>query len=258
VLENKMAGNGALSVEELQKSYNGRPVLRHVSLSVAPGDVVAIVGPSGCGKSTLLRCISGLEPFEKGVVRVNNVQLKADLSPAEFRRAAREVRRSVGMVFQQFHLFPHRTALENVMAGPLHALGMSPKEARARAEALLERVGLAHRMHAYPESLSGGEQQRVAIARALATDPEVLLLDEPTSALDPPRAAEVREVITSLAAAGQTMVIVTHSLNFARHTARILYIMGDGQIIEWGPPQVILENPGHESTRRLIEAARVT
>ncbi len=244
-----------LEVEELTKRYGERTVVAGVSLELPPGEVYAIVGPSGCGKSTLLRCLSGLEPFDGGRLRVAGVEMEANLPLGQLRRVAREVRRRVGMVFQQFHLFPHRTALENVMEGMLYVLGMGPGEARQQALQLLAEVGLEHRAHAYPAELSGGEQQRVAIARAMATRPAVLLLDEPTSALDPPRAAEVREAILRFADQGQSMILVTHSPRLARTTAGKIFMMDGGAIVEAGPPEQLFEQPTHPATARFVRAA---
>lgn len=244
-----------LEVRGLTRVYEGREVLSDVSLTLPKGEVHAVIGPSGCGKSTLLRCVSGLELFDRGEVRVAGLRLASDMTPADARKAIRAIRRRVGMVFQQFHLFPHRTALENVMEGLVWVLGKPLQEARHEAMALLREVGLEHRANAYPAELSGGEQQRVAIARAVATRPDVLLLDEPTSALDPPRAAEVRAAILRLAEHGQSMLLVTHSPGFARSTAQRVLMMDAGRIVEEGTPEEVFSSPSHPATIRFVKAA---
>jgi ABC-type polar amino acid transport system ATPase subunit len=226
-----------IRVSNLTKSYGPHRILDDVSLEVRQGEVTALVGPSGGGKSTLLRCINGLEDFQAGEVAVGDVTLtggkthpKADLL---------RLRQRVGMVFQQFHLFPHMTALENVLSGPLYALGESRTDAEPRAKALLERVGLGHKLDARPANLSGGQQQRVAIARALAVNPAAILFDEPTSALDPQMAGEVLAVMRDLARDGQTMIVVTHAMEFARQ-AHTVHRMVAGRIEKSGPPSEVL------------------
>lgn len=226
-----------IRVSNLTKSYGPTRILDDVSLEVRQGEVTALVGPSGGGKSTLLRCINGLEDFQAGEVAVGDVTLvggrphpKADLL---------RLRQRVGMVFQQFHLFPHMTALENVLSGPLYALGESRAGAEPRAKALLERVGLGHKLDARPANLSGGQQQRVAIARALAVNPAAILFDEPTSALDPQMAGEVLAVMRDLARDGQTMIVVTHAMEFARQ-AHTVHRMVAGRIEKSGPPDEVL------------------
>jgi polar amino acid transport system ATP-binding protein len=201
--------------------------------------VVAIAGPSGAGKSTLLRCINGLEAFDAGSIRVENDTLVpgGDRTNAQ---ALAAIRGRVGFVFQTWNLFAHRTALANVMEAPVHVRKTAASEARARAESLLERVGLAHRANAYPHELSGGEQQRVAIARALAMDPAALLLDEPTSALDPSRKGEVLAVLRALAESGMTMLLVTHDIAFAREVAHRAVVIAEGRIAADGDPKHVL------------------
>jgi ABC-type polar amino acid transport system ATPase subunit len=243
-----------IHVEELVKRHDGHEVLRGVSLSVRRGEVAAVIGPSGCGKSTFLRCLNGLEPFEGGRVEVDGLALRAGMSDRERAPLLRRLRLRVGLVFQEFHLFPHRSVLENVMEAPLHVLRRPRQEAEREARALLERVGLEERLQARPSSLSGGQKQRVAIARALAMRPEVLLLDEPTSSLDPRMAAEVQSVIADLAATGQTMLLVTHSMEFARRTAHTIHVFGSGRVVESGPPEEVLQAPGHASTREFLAA----
>jgi ABC-type polar amino acid transport system ATPase subunit len=241
-----------IEVRQLVKSHGTLRVLDGVSLSVRRGEVAAVIGPSGGGKSTLLRCINGLEAFEEGEVQVDEVHLRPGVARHEMAGTLRELRRRVGMVFQQFHLFPHMTVLENVLSGPLYALNRSRKETETEAKRLLERVGLAEKLAARPEQLSGGQQQRVAIARALAMKPEAILFDEPTSALDPRMAAEVLSVITDLAKSGQTMVVVTHAMGFARNVAHTVHVMHDGRVAESGPPQRIFEAPHEEVTRSFL------
>jgi polar amino acid transport system ATP-binding protein len=229
-----------ITIEKLAKSYaGGGPILRGVDVTFVRGQVVAIAGPSGAGKSTLLRCINGLEAFDAGSIRVENDTLVpgGDRTNAQ---ALAAIRGRVGFVFQTWNLFAHRTALANVMEAPVHVRKTAVSEARARAESLLERVGLAHRANAYPHELSGGEQQRVAIARALAMDPAALLLDEPTSALDPSRKGEVLAVLRALAESGMTMLLVTHDIAFAREVAHRAVVIAEGRIAADGDPKHVL------------------
>ena len=223
-----------IAVTDLRKVRGPQPVLDGVSLTVRQGEVAAIVGPSGGGKSTLLRCLNGLETFQAGSVTLDGLTLTPDASA--HRATLLALRRRVGMVFQQFNLFPHLTALENVMAGPRYALGQARAEAEAVARPLLEKVGLAHKADARPDRLSGGQQQRVAIARALAVNPAVILFDEPTSALDPQMAAEVTAVILELAKEGQTMVVVTHSPELTKR-ADTVHVLDRGRLVSSGPPE---------------------
>jgi polar amino acid transport system ATP-binding protein len=240
-----------IAVDALTKTYGTRTVIDGVSLSFAKGEVVALLGPSGGGKSTLLRCINGLEDFHGGAIRVGDHTLRPGGERVN-RAALRAIRQRVGMVFQNWHLFPHRTALGNVVEGPVHVRGVSAKEATARAEALLARVGMSHRAGAYPSELSGGEQQRVAIARALAMEPEALLLDEPTSALDPERVGEVLDVLRALVADGLTMLLVTHEIRFAREAAGRVLVLDGGKVIEDGAPAAVLDDPQHPRTRAFL------
>lgn len=226
-----------IRITNLVKSYGSHRTLDGVTLEVKAGDVTALVGPSGGGKSTLLRCVNALETFDSGTVAVGDVTFAGGQSASADRLIA--LRKHVGMVFQQFNLFPHLTALENVMSGPRYALGKSKNESRETAERLLNRVGLANRMQAKPATLSGGQQQRVAIARALAVQPIVLLLDEPTSALDPQMSAEVLEVLRDLAREGQTMIVVTHDMDLARQ-ATVVHRMAAGKIVQSGPASDVL------------------
>jgi polar amino acid transport system ATP-binding protein len=238
-----------LVLEDVHKKFGALHVLRGVSLSVNRGEVVCVIGPSGSGKSTLLRCINLLEPPEQGriVLEGNDITLahKAELN---------FVRRRVGMVFQQFNLFPHKTAVENVTLAQRTVLERSQAEASAKARALLERVGLADKVNEYPERLSGGQQQRVAIARALAMDPHVMLFDEVTSALDPELVKEVLDVLRELAADGMTMVVVTHEMGFAGEVGDRVAFMDGGLIVEEGTPLDVLEAPREERTRRFLDA----
>jgi polar amino acid transport system ATP-binding protein len=219
-------------------------VLDQISLDVRPGEVAAIIGPSGGGKSTFLRCLNGLETFEAGSVRVGDIEINSRMTPETRQRQLALVRRRVGMVFQQFNLFPHRTVLGNVIEAPMTVLGKRRDEAVAAARTLLERVGLGDKLDRWPDTLSGGQQQRVAIARALAMGPEVILFDEPTSALDPRMAAEVEAVITDLARSGQTMLVVTHSLRLARRAAQTIHVFEGGRVKTSGPPEQILAESG--------------
>jgi ABC-type polar amino acid transport system ATPase subunit len=221
-----------IAIEKLTKRFDARTVLDDVSVRFARGKVTAIVGPSGCGKSTLLRCINGLETFDSGTIRVGDLEV----SPATLQR----IRLQVGMVFQHYGLFSHMSALANVMEAPVHVRKLPKSEARARAVALLEKVGLSHRREAFPRELSGGEQQRVAIARALAMEPAALLLDEPTAALDPERKAEVVEVLESLAKEGTTMVIVTHEPAVVRGIADVAIVLKNGHVMAQGAPSEVL------------------
>ena len=241
-----------IEVEGLVKRHGAVEVLRGANLSVARGEVAALIGSSGSGKSTLLRCLNGLETFQAGSVVVDGLRLDSS-APAKAREATvRQVCRRAGMVFQAFHLFPHRTVLENVTEGPIHVLGMDRSEAADRAKRLLDRVGLGDRLSARPLELSGGQQQRVAIARALAMGPKAMLFDEPTSALDPRMTAEVLAVMADLARDGLTMLVVTHAMRFARRVAQRVHVLGDGRIVESGPPEQVFDSPRAEATRRLL------
>ena len=244
---------------DVRKRYGRTEVLRGVSFGVQRGDVKAILGPSGSGKSTLLRCLALLEPVDGGEVRLEGRRLGVRereggrLVPLAERTLAHE-RSEIGMVFQRFNLFPHLTALGNVMLGLTEVRGRSKEEARATAGAMLDRVGLAARRDFYPGELSGGQQQRVAIARALVMNPKVMLFDEPTSALDPELVGEVLAVMEELAREGMTMVVVTHEIGFARRVASRALLMDGGEIIEDARPEEFFTNPRHERTRRFIEA----
>jgi polar amino acid transport system ATP-binding protein len=239
-----------ISFENVHKSYGPHEVLKGIDAEIAKGEVVCLIGPSGSGKSTLLRCVNGLEDYQAGSIRIDGAQVVASS------RDIHRIRSRVSMVFQRFNLFPHRTALENVMEGPLYVLKENAAEVRARAEALLRRVGLADKMTAYPAALSGGQQQRVAIARALAMRPDAILFDEPTSALDPETVGEVLEVMRSLAEERMTMLVVTHEIQFAREVADAVLFLDGGKIVERGLAKDVLRNPRHERTRDFLR--RVT
>jgi len=241
-----------IEVRDLVKSFGADDVLRGVSLSVPKGEVAAIVGPSGGGKSTFLRCINGLEAFGSGSVRVGDLELPPNVDPARDAALLRRVRRKVGFVFQQFNLFPHRDVLGNLIEAPLHVLEEPRAQAVERARALLARVGLSEKETARPRDLSGGQQQRVAIARALMMQPDAVLFDEPTSALDPVMAREVLDVITQLARDGQTMIVVTHHMEFARDVATHVHVFAGGRDVEHGPPAQVFANPRHEVTRSFL------
>lgn len=238
--------------DRLLKRYGDRVVLREISLTIEPGAIVALVGPSGGGKSTMLRCLIGLAPFEGGAVTVAGVALPP--GPLERHAAAiRALHGRAGMVFQQWHLFPHRSAVENVMEAPIHVRGVAPAKARAEAEALLAKVGLAHRANAMPRSMSGGEQQRCAIARALAMEPKILFMDEPTSALDPQRVGELADLLAMLRDDdGLTIVLVTHEMRFARELASRALVLHEGRVVEDGDPNVVLVDPKDANVRAFL------
>ncbi|MGA6097012.1 L-cystine ABC transporter ATP-binding protein TcyN [Stutzerimonas marianensis] len=241
-----------ISLRNLRKSFNGQEVLKGIDLDIAPGEVLAILGPSGSGKTTLLRCLNLLEQPSGGHISVGAIHIDADKPLKAQQRLIRELRQHVGFVFQNFNLFPHRTALENVIEGPVHVKKEPRNEAIARGRALLAKVGLGGKEDAYPRRLSGGQQQRVAIARALAMQPDVILFDEPTSALDPELVGEVLATIRGLAEEKRTMVIVTHEMSFARDVAdRAIFIDG-GVIVEQGDARQLLSAPQHERTRQFL------
>ena len=241
---------------DIHKSFGSLEVLKGISLTARQQDVISILGSSGSGKSTFLRCLNFLEPPTSGRVIVHGEEIAFDKGRAKDQRQVELLRRRLGMVFQQFNLWTHRTALENVMEGPLHVLRLPKGEARDRAEALLSRVGMADRMTVYPSSLSGGQQQRVAIARALAMEPDAILFDEPTPALDPEVVGEVLRVMQSLAAEGRTMIVVTHEMAFARDVSTNVVFFDHGKIAEAGPPDEIFGNPQTPELRRFVSDVR--
>ena len=235
-----------ISVQDIHKSFGSLEVIKGMSFDVARGEVVCIIGPSGSGKSTVLRCINGLEAYNQGLITVDG----QTVDPAH--KSITGIRTQVSMVFQRFNLFPHRTALENVLEGPVHVKGIPKAEAREQARALLDKVGLGPRADYHPGQLSGGQQQRVAIARALAMEPKAILFDEPTSALDPELVGEVLGVMRDVATEGMTMVVVTHEMSFAREVAdRVLFLEG-GVIVEQGEPTQILRAPQHPRTQDFL------
>ncbi len=245
-------------LEGIWKSFGRIEVLSDVSLSVQKGEVVCIIGPSGAGKSTLLRCINHLEPIDDGTIYFEGQPVfryrrdgKVVLDPD---RRIEQVRAQIGMVFQSFNLFPHLTALGNVIEAPIHVLGMPPAKARERGMEVLRKVGLDRRADAFPHQLSGGQQQRVAIARALAMNPKVMLFDEATSALDPELVGDVLRVMRQLAAEGMTMVVVTHEMDFARDVADRVVFMDHGNIVEQGPPQIVFTAPRSPRTRQFLQS----
>jgi glutamate transport system ATP-binding protein len=235
-----------IRLDGVNKWFGPLHVLRDINLSVNRGEVVVVIGPSGSGKSTLCRTINRLETINSGTITFDGRPL-----PAEGRALAR-LRSEVGMVFQSFNLFAHKTILENVTLGPIKVRKEKPESARQRALALLDRVGIANQADKYPAQLSGGQQQRAAIARALAMQPKAMLFDEPTSALDPEMVGEVLEVMTSLAAEGMTMVVVTHEMGFARHAANRVIFMADGQLVEDAPPAEFFTNPRSERAKDFL------
>jgi polar amino acid transport system ATP-binding protein len=238
----------------IHKRFGELEVLRGVNLEVAKGEVVCILGPSGSGKSTLLRCVNLLEPPEDGEIFLegHDICKGPDSGTGEQSWELDFVRQRVGMVFQQFNLFPHKTVLQNVTLAPRQVLGKSREECETKAKALLERVGLGDKLGQYPERLSGGQQQRVAIARALAMEPRVMLFDEVTSALDPELVKEVLDVLRGLAAEGMTMLVVTHEMGFAREVGDQVVFMDGGVIVEQGKPADILDNPREERTKKFL------
>jgi polar amino acid transport system ATP-binding protein len=247
-------GGSMLSLRGVCKRFGELEVLRGVDLEVKKGEVVCVLGPSGSGKSTLLRCVNLLEPPEEGDIHLEERSIcrGPGSGTGEQSWELDFVRQRVGIVFQQFNLFPHKSALENVTLAQEKVLGRSGTEARSKGSELLERVGLGDKLNEYPERLSGGQQQRVAIARALAMDPHVLLFDEVTSALDPELVKEVLDVMRELAEEGMTMIVVTHELGFAREVADRVVFMDGGVIVEEGPPAEVLENPREERTKRFL------
>ncbi|MFE9422855.1 amino acid ABC transporter ATP-binding protein [Kitasatospora sp. NPDC006697] len=250
-----MAG-ATIEVRGVHKAFGEQRVLRGVDLTVPAGSVTAVLGPSGSGKSTLLRGINHLEPLDRGTVAIDGELIGyRRVGDRLHELPAREVRRQrtrIGFVFQSFNLFPHLTVLENVIEAPVGALGRSRAQAAELGLELLGRVGLADRAGEYPRRLSGGQQQRVAIARALALEPRVLLFDEPTSALDPELVGEVLDVLRDLAAAGRTMLVVTHEIGFAREVADTVVFMDGGVVVEQGPPEQVLDRPAHPRTRAFL------
>ncbi|WGW13943.1 amino acid ABC transporter ATP-binding protein [Saxibacter everestensis] len=252
--------NAFIQLRNVHKSFGHVEVLKGAELEVNSGEVLCLLGRSGSGKSTLLRCINQLESIDEGAIHVGGELLGAQWHRGKLRALKDSQitaqRREIGMVFQQFNLFPHLSILENVIEAPIRVLGLSSAKAKQRATDLLEQVGLGDKQASYPNQLSGGQQQRAAIARALAMRPKVMLFDEPTSALDPELVGEVLEVMQGLAASGMTMIVVTHEFGFAREAADIVAYMHDGTIIEKGSPEIVLATPADERTRAFISAVK--
>jgi polar amino acid transport system ATP-binding protein len=247
-----------IEIRGLAKRFGAHEVLRGVDLTIAASEVVCLIGPSGSGKSTLLRCVNFLESYDSGEVRIAGRLIGYEEGPDEIRRPMaarplREMRREIGMVFQHFNLWPHMSALGNVVEPLRRVRGLARAEANERAKAMLARVGLADKAHAYPSRLSGGQQQRVAIARALAMQPRLMLFDEPTSALDPELVGEVLEVMKSLAGEGMTMLIVTHEMGFAAHVADRIAFIDDGRILDDGPPRRVLHESAEPRLRQFLQ-----
>ncbi|KEO51376.1 amino acid ABC transporter ATP-binding protein [Thioclava indica] len=241
-----------IELSGITKAFGTNTVLSDISLKLQEGSVTALIGPSGGGKSTLLRCINLLEMPSSGTLKIGEAQVTFSEGRRLTRPQIQLIRQQTGMVFQNFQLFPHRTALENVMEGLVTVLNWPAEKARSRAMALLEKVGMAHKADAWPATLSGGQQQRIAIARALAPSPRVLLCDEPTSALDPELAAEVVDVLAQLAREGTTMVMATHDLRLASQIAETVIVLDGGQVVETGPARALFDAPTQERTARFI------
>ena len=240
-------GRALVELDQVKKSFGDNVVLNDVDLTVARGSAIVIAGPSGSGKSTMLRCINGLEPVDSGEVRF-------DGTPVDYSgKALSRLRADIGMVFQQFNLFPHMTVLDNVVLGPVKSKGVSRDEGRERARRLLERVGIPEKADEYPADLSGGQQQRVAIARALAMEPKLMLFDEPTSALDPEMIREVLDVMRQLARDGMTMLVVTHEMGFAREVCDRIVFIDAGEIVEEGPPDEFFSSAKSPRAKEFVD-----
>ena len=243
---------------DVYKSFGQLEVLKGINLTVEPGEVMCLIGPSGSGKSTFLRCVNHLEKITAGRLYVDGDFVgyrEKDGTLYEIsEKDASLQRQNIGMVFQSFNLFSHRTALENIIEAPIHIKGIKPEDAKTKAMQLLDQVGLAHKANAYPVQLSGGQQQRVAIARAVAMDPKLMLFDEPTSALDPELVGEVLRVMKDLAAGGMTMVVVTHEMGFAREVADKVVFMAEGAVVEMGTPEQVLDNPQQPRTKEFLSS----
>ena len=240
--------DAVIRVEGLTKNFGSLRVLRGIDCTVSASEVVCVIGPSGSGKSTFLRCLNGLEEASGGRVLVHGISVHDNGTDID------ALRSEIGMVFQRFNLFPHKTVMENIALAPMKVRGLSPAQANERAHALLDKVGLLDKIDAYPNQLSGGQQQRVAIARALAMQPAIMLFDEPTSALDPEMVGEVLSVMQTLAEEGMTMIVVSHEMGFARRVADRVLFMDEGLIVEAGTPSEIFDTPAEERTRRFLSS----
>ena len=246
-----------IEIKNIHKTFGNNTILRGIDLNIQKGQVVVILGPSGSGKTTFLRCLNALEMPEQGTIKFENEQpLAVDFGDNPTKKAILALRRKSSMVFQNYNLFPHKTAVENVMEGPVFVQGKSVAQAKQEAMALLAKVGLADKAELYPYQLSGGQQQRVGIARALAIQPELMLFDEPTSALDPELVQDVLNTMKELANEGWTMVVVTHEIKFALDVADVVVVMDGGEIVEQGSPKALFENPQHERTKRFLHQIR--
>ena len=246
-----------ISVRNLHKTFGTHTVLRGIDLDINKGEVVVILGPSGSGKTTLLRCLNALEWPKQGTITfAGEPPLHMDFADPAAKKSVLVLRRKSGMVFQQYNLFPHKTALENVTEGPIYVQRKPLSQARKEALQLLDKVGLADKADLYPYQLSGGQQQRVGIARALAIQPDLMLFDEPTSALDPELVQDVLDTMRALAAEGWTMVVVTHEIKFALDVADVVIVMDEGRIAEWGSPQQLFDNPQHARTKAFLQRLR--
>ncbi|MFH0412513.1 amino acid ABC transporter ATP-binding protein [Corynebacterium sp. L4756] len=243
---------------DVYKSFGQLEVLKGINLTVEPGEVMCLIGPSGSGKSTFLRCVNHLEKITAGRLYVDGDfvgyrEKNGTLYEISEKDASLQ-RQNIGMVFQSFNLFSHRTVMENIIEAPIHVKGVKPEEAKTKAMHLLEQVGLAHKANAYPVQLSGGQQQRIAIARAVAMEPKLMLFDEPTSALDPELVGEVLRVMKDLAKGGMTMIVVTHEMGFAREVADKVVFMADGAVVEMGAPEQVLDNPQQPRTKEFLSS----
>lgn len=246
-----------LKIRNIHKTFGSNPILRGIDLDIQKGQVVVILGPSGSGKTTFLRCLNALEMPEQGTLKFDgNAPLAVDFSARPSKKEILNLRRKSGMVFQNYNLFPHKTALENIIEAPVFVQGKAVEQAKQEAMALLEKVGLADKADLYPFQLSGGQQQRVGIARALAIQPELMLFDEPTSALDPELVQDVLNTMKELANEGWTMVVVTHEIKFALDVADVVVVMDGGEIVEQGSPETLFNNPQHERTKRFLQQIR--
>lgn len=243
-----------ITFENVEKNFGALKVLKGISGNIHRGEVIAIIGTSGCGKSTLLRCFNRLETINTGNLTVNGIDLS---HPKLHRNILRQLRTQVGMVFQQFNLFPHLTVLQNLTLAQQQVLGKTPSESTQLAKQYLDKVGLFDKSESYPEQLSGGQKQRVAIARSLCMNPQIMLFDEPTSALDPELVGEVLQVMQQLATEGMTMVVVTHEMQFAREVASRVFFMDSGIILEQGSPQQVIQNPKHERLRNFMSRLKM-
>ncbi|MDO4434268.1 MAG: amino acid ABC transporter ATP-binding protein [Alysiella sp.] len=241
-----------IEIRNIQKSFGSNTILRGIDLDIQQGQVVVILGPSGSGKTTFLRCLNALETPEAGKITFRQPAFSLDFAQKYNKKDILALRRKTAMVFQQYNLFPHKTALENITEAPIHVQGKSRETAEAEALQLLEKVGLADKANLYPHQLSGGQQQRIGIARALALQPELMLFDEPTSALDPELVQDVLNIMKQLAHEGRTMVVVTHEVKFALDVADVVVVMDGGHIVEQGAPEKLFNAPKHERTRSFL------